>query len=82
MRAPDGISAWTGPKFRRWVGGKVEGHTDELGRLLRIVSQQNALISELRRRQEILTQKVDVITRPGSTDYAIRLAEMAGDNEL
>ena len=80
MKPPPGITDWTRPKFRRWVGGKVEGHTDELGRLLRIVSQQNALISELRRRQEILTQKVDVITRPGSTDYAVRLAEMANES--
>jgi len=79
MKAPDGISDWTTPRFRRWTGSRIEGHTDELGRLLRIVSQQNAIVSELRRRQEILTQKVDQLTRPGSTDYAVRLAEMAGE---
>ncbi|MCH8982758.1 MAG: hypothetical protein IH943_01490 [Acidobacteria bacterium] len=46
------------------------------------MSGQNEIISELRRRQEILTSKVDQLTRPGSTDYAARLAEMAsGDNE-
>jgi len=79
MKAPDGISDWTGPKFRRWTGSRIENHTDQLDRLLKIVSQQNAIISQLRRNQEILTQKVDVITRPGSTDYAILLAEMAGE---
>ncbi len=82
MKPPPGIGDWPTGRFRRWAGGQIEGHTDELGRLLKIVSQQNQIISELRRRQEILTQKVDVITRPGSTDYAARLAEMAGDNEL
>ena len=80
MKAPDGISDWSGPKFRRWTGGRIENHTDQLGRLLKIVSGQNEIISEMRRRQEILTQKVDQLTRPGSTDYAARLAEMANDN--
>jgi len=46
------------------------------------VSGQNEIISQLRRRQEILIHTVDRITRPGSTDFAARLAEMAGDNEL
>jgi len=82
MKAPDGISDWTTPRFRRWTGSRIEGHTDELGRLLRIVSQQNEIVSELRRRQEILIHTVDRLTRPGSTDFAIRLAEMAGDDEL
>ena len=82
MKAPDGITDWTGAKFRRWTGGRIENHTDQLDRLLKIVSQQNAIISQLRRNQEILTHKVDEITRPGSTDYAIRLAEMAGGDEL
>ena len=80
MKPPPGIADWTTGRFRRWAGGRIEGHTDELGRLLRIVSQQNEIVSELRRRQEILTQKVDQLTRPGSTDYAARLAEMANDN--
>lgn len=80
MKPPAGIADWTGPKFRRWTGGQIENHTEQLGRLLRIVSQQNALISELRRRQEILIQKVDQLTQPSSTDYAVRLAEMASDN--
>jgi len=82
MKSPPGIGDWTQKRFRSWVGGRIETHTEELGRLLRIVSQQNEITSELRRRVEILTQKVDQITRPGSTDFAIRLAEMAGDNEL
>ena len=82
MRAPDGISDWTGAKFRRWTGSRIENHTDQLDRLLKIVSQQNAIISQLRRNQEILTSKVDQLTRPGSTDFAIRLAEMAGGDEL
>jgi len=76
MKAPDGIKDWPEPKFRRWTGSRVEGHGDELRSLLRIVSGQNEIISELRRRQEILTAKVDQITRPGSTDYALRLASM------
>ena len=82
MKAPDGISEWTGAKFRRWTGSRIEGHTDELRSLLRIVSGQNEIISQLRRRQEILIHKVDRLTRPGSTDFAIRLAEMAGGDEL
>jgi len=82
MKAPDGVADWTTAKFRRWTGSRIENHTDQLGRLLKIVSQQNAIISQLRRNQEILTAKVDQLTRPGSTDYALRLAEMAGDNEL
>jgi len=76
VKAPDGISEWTGAKFRRWTGSRIEGHTDELRSLLRIVSGQNEIISALRRNQEILTHKVDEITRPGSTDYAVRLASM------
>jgi len=76
MRAPDGIGDWTQRHFRQWVGGRVEGHTEELRSLLRIVSGQNEIISALRRNQEILTHKVDEITRPGSTDYALRLASM------
>jgi len=79
MKAPDGIADWAGPKFRRWTGSRIENHTDQLDRLLKIVSQQNAIISQLRRNQEILTHKVDEIARPGSTDYAILLAEMAGE---
>jgi len=82
VKAPDGISDWSGPKFRRWTGSRIENHTDQLRSLLRIVSGQNEIISALRRNQEILTHKVDEITRPGSTDYAIRLAEMAGGDEL
>lgn len=82
MRAPDGIGDWTQKRFRQWVGGRIEGHTEELRTLLRIVSGQNEIIGQLRRNQEILTSRVDEIIRPGSTDYAIRLAEMAGDNEL
>jgi len=81
MKAPDGISDWTTAKFRRWTGSRVEGHTDELRSLLRIVSGQNEIISALRRNQEILTHKVDQLTRPGSTDFAARLAELtSGDN--
>ncbi|MCH8984666.1 MAG: hypothetical protein IH943_11310 [Acidobacteria bacterium] len=80
MKPPPGIADWTTARFRRWAGGRIEGHTDELRRLLRIVSQQNEIVSELRRRQEIVIQKVDQLTRPGSTDYAVRLAEMAGDD--
>jgi len=57
MKAPDGISDWSGPKFRRWTGSRIENHTDQLGRLLKIVSGQNEIISELRRRQEILTSR-------------------------
>ncbi|MCH8983864.1 MAG: hypothetical protein IH943_07165 [Acidobacteria bacterium] len=82
MRAPDGIGDWTQKRFRQWTGSRIENHTDQLDRLLKIVSQQNAIISQLRRNQEILTSRVDLLTRPGSTDFAIRLAEMAGDNEL
>ena len=82
MKAPDGISDWTGAKFRRWTGSRIENHTDQLGQLLKIVSQQNEIISHLRRNQEILTRKVDQLTRPGSTDFAVRLAEMAGGDEL
>jgi len=82
MKAPDGISDWTTARFRRWTGSRIENHTDQLDRLLRIVSQQNEITSELRRRVEILTSKVDRITQPGSTDYAIRLASMAGGDEL
>jgi len=78
MKAPDGISEWKTPRFRRWAGSRIENHTDQLGRLLKIVAGQNKIISQLRRNQEILTQKVDQLTRPGSTDYAARLAEMAG----
>ena len=52
---------------------------DALGGLLRIVSQQNGMISQLRRNQEILGQKMDQLTRPGSTDFAVRLDQMAGD---
>ena len=81
MRAPDGIGDWPQKRFRQWTGSRVEGHSDELRSLLRIVSGQNEIISELRRRQEILTHKMDEITRPGSTDYAALLASMAGDNE-
>jgi len=80
MKAPDGISDWTGPKFRRWTGSRIENHTDQLGRLLKIVSQQNALISQLRRNQEILVHKVDELTRPGSTDYAALLASMVDNS--
>ena len=81
MRAPDGIGDWTRKRFRHWVGGLIEGHSEELRTLLRIVSGQNEIISQLRRNQEILTQKVDSITRPGSTDYAVRLAQMTGHSE-
>jgi len=81
VRSPDGISDWTTARFRRWTGGRIEGHTDELGRLLRIVSQQNEITSELRRRVEILTSTVDRLTRPGSTDFAARLGEMASDSK-
>jgi len=81
MKPPPGIADWTGPKFRRWTGRQLENHSEQLGTLLRIVSGQNEIISELRRRQEILTSKVDQLTRPGSTDYAIRLAEMVSDTE-
>lgn len=76
MRAPDGIGDWTQKRFRQWTGSRVEGHSDELRSLLRIVSGQNEIISALRRNQEILTHKVDQLTRPGSTDYALRLASM------
>jgi len=81
MRAPDGISDWTGAKFRRWTGSRIEGHADELRSLLRIVSGQNEIISALRRRQEILIHTVDQLTRPGSTDYAARLAQMASGDK-
>jgi len=82
MRAPDGIGDWTQKRFRQWTGSRVEGHSDELRSLLRIVAGQNQIISQLRRNQEILTHTVDRLTRPGSTDFAIRLAEMAGGDEL
>jgi len=80
VRAPDGIGDWTQKRFRQWTGSRVEGHSDELRSLFRIVAGQNQIISQLRRNQEILTQKVDVITRPGSTDYAVRLASMVDDS--
>ena len=64
MKAPDGIADWTGPKFRRWTGSRIENHTEQLDRLLKIVSGQNKIISQLRRNQEILTHKVDQLTRP------------------
>jgi len=84
MRAPDGISDWTRKRFRQWVGVRVETHSDELERLLKIVAGQNKIISRLRRNQEILIQRVDQLTqltRPGSTDFAAKLAELASDNE-
>jgi len=81
VKAPDGIGDWTQKRFRQWVGSRVEGHSDELRSLLRIVSGQNEIISQLRRRQEILIHTVDRITRPGSTDFAARLGEMASDSK-
>ena len=81
MKAADGIGDWTTARFRRWTGGRIENHTDQLGRLLKIVAGQNKIISQLRRNQEILTHKVDQLTQTGSTDYAAKLAELASDNE-
>ena len=78
MKAPDGIADWPELKFRRWAGSRIQGHRDELRSLLRIVAGQNQIISQLRRNQEILVHQVDQLTRPGSTDYAARLAQMAG----
>ena len=45
MKPPPGIADWTTARFRRWAGGRIEGHTDQLGRLLKIVSGQNEIIS-------------------------------------
>ena len=65
MRAPDGIGDWTRKRFRHWVGGRIEGHSEELRTLLRIVSGQNEIISQLRRNQEILTLGPQPLQRIG-----------------
>ena len=33
MKAPPGIGEWTQKRFRGWVGGRVETHTDQKDRL-------------------------------------------------
>ena len=78
MKPPPGIADWTTARFRRWAGGRIEGHTDQLGRLLKIVSGQNEIIRQLRRRQEILTQKVDQLPRPGSPRWLATTSIMCG----
>jgi len=80
VRSPDGIGDWPRRRFRQWVGVRVESHSEQLARLEKAVAAQNKLVLDLRRQVEILTPRVDLLTRPSSTDYAARLGEMASSD--
>jgi len=82
VRSPDGIGDWTQRHFRSWVGVRVETHSEQLARLEKAVAAQNKLVLDLRREVVVVSAVLARATRPTPPDTAIRLAEMAGDNEL
>jgi len=81
VRSPDGIGDWTQRHFRQWVGVRVESHSEQLARLEKVVAAQNKLVLDLRREVRVVSAVLARATRPSSTDYAVRLAQMAGDRE-
>jgi len=48
VKAPPGIGEWTQKRFRHWVGGRIETHTDQLTRLEKVVAAQNVMVLDLR----------------------------------
>jgi len=82
VRSPDGIGDWNQKRFRQWVGVRVQTHTESLVRLEKVVAAQNKLVLDLRREVAVVSAVLARATRPTPPDTAIRLAEMAGDNEL
>jgi len=82
MKPPPGIGEWTTGRFRRWVGGLLETHSDQLSRLERVAAAQNVMVLDLRKEVTVVSAVLARATRPSLPDTASRLAEMAGDNEL
>jgi len=82
MKSPPGIGDWTQKRFRHWVGGRIETHTDQLTRLEKVVAAQNTMVLDLRREVAVVSAVLARATRPTPPDTAIRLAEMAGGDEL
>jgi len=79
MRSPDGIGDWPRRRFRQWVGVQVETHSEQLARLEKVIAAQNKLVLDLRREVVVVSAVLARATRPSSTDYAVRLAEMANE---
>jgi len=80
VRSPDGIGDWPRRRFRQWVGVRVQTHTESLVRLEKAVAAQNTMVLDLRREVAVVSAVLARATRPSLPDTAVRLAQMAGDN--
>jgi len=68
VRAPDGISDWPRKRFRQWVGGQVEGHSEQLARLEKVIAAQNKLVLDLRKEVAVVSAALARATRQSPPD--------------